>query len=101
MNWQTLIAVAIVFSGLAFFCRRSLRAAQKSMKDRGPVYLPPGLDEVILYLDRWKSTRKISQTEYERLMSLCREEADSRGALPAVEKRPGQKTLWERLHHDG
>lgn len=76
-----LIYVAVI-AGVFFFVmlaktfRRTLGTAAHPAFVMEKPSLPKGIAETVVQIDRWRAEGRLSREDYEKLMHLCREDAE-------------------------
>jgi hypothetical protein len=75
--YAAVIACALFFYMLAKTFRRTLGTAANPAFVMEKPPLPKGLSETVVQIERWKAQGRVSREEYERLMHLCREDAEA------------------------
>jgi hypothetical protein len=77
MNLAVVIGAALLFAAMAVFFRRSLKSLEtpRFVLEKPP--LPKDLAAAVTRIEKWKTEGRITREDYERLMYLCREDADA------------------------
>lgn len=75
--YVAVIAGVIFFVALARTFRRTLGTAANPAFVIEKPPLPKGIAETVVQLERWRAEGRLGREDYEKLMHLCREDADA------------------------
>jgi hypothetical protein len=77
VNLAAIIGVILFFLILAVVFRRTLGTVEKPRPVLEAPPMPKDLSAAVLRIEKWKSEGRISREDYERLMEMCREDAQA------------------------
>ncbi|MBI4396224.1 MAG: hypothetical protein HY548_03945 [Elusimicrobia bacterium] len=79
INWILLLGVVILFFTFFRMMRKMRKSAEAPRWVGETPLLPKDLAVVVMWIGQWRAQGRITEPEYERLMNLCREDADRQG----------------------